>query len=117
MYFDRYLWRLTRGLRGRITLSILVGLAAAAFGIARFTLLGTMLALIFADAGMLSIALAAFGVAAAVLLRGLLDHYRTMIAHQTAARVQTELRGPVRQAVRRPQGRPDLVGLSVRDDR
>src|ERR1700740_235352 len=93
MYFDRYLWRLTRGLRGRITLSILVGLAAAAFGIARFTLLGTMLALIFADAGMLSIALAAFGVAAAVLLRGLLDHYRTMIAHQTAARVQTELRG------------------------
>src|SRR5215470_15838261 len=93
MYFDRYLWRLTRGLRGRIALSILVGLAAAAFGIARFTLLGTMLALIFADAGMLSIALAAFGVAAAVLLRGLLDHYRTMIAHQTAAHVQTELRG------------------------
>ncbi len=93
MYFDRYLWRLTRGLRGRIALSIVVGLAAAAFGIARFTLLGTMLALIFADAGMLSIALAAFGVAAAVLLRGLLDHYRTMIAHETAARVQTDLRG------------------------
>src|SRR5215470_7769342 len=93
MYFDRYLWRLTRGLRGRIALSILVGLAAAAFGIARFTLLGTMLALIFADAGMLSIALAAFGVAAAVLLRGLLDHYRTIIAHRTAARVQEELRG------------------------
>ncbi|HEU0217860.1 MAG TPA: ABC transporter ATP-binding protein [Stellaceae bacterium] len=93
MYFDRYLWRLTRGLRGRIALSIAVGLAAAAFGIARFTLLGTMLALIFADAGMLSIATAAFGVAAAVMLRGLLDDYRTMIAHQTAARVQTELRG------------------------
>jgi len=93
MYFDRYLWRLTRGLRGRIALSIAVGLAAAAFGIARFTLLGTMLALIFADAGILSIAMAAFGVAAAVMLRGLLDHYRTMTAHQTAARVQTELRG------------------------
>src|SRR5215472_6553902 len=93
MYFDRYLWRLTRGLRGRIALSIAVALAAAAFGIARFTLLGTMLALIFADAGMLSIAMAAFGVAAAVMLRGLLDHYRTMTAHQTAARVQTELRG------------------------
>src|SRR5215469_12486940 len=93
MYFDRYLWRLTRRLRGRIALSIAVGLAAAAFGIARFTLLGTMLALIFADAGILSIAMAAFGVAAAVMLRGLLDHYRTMTAHQTAARVQTELRG------------------------
>ncbi|HWB50135.1 MAG TPA: ABC transporter ATP-binding protein [Stellaceae bacterium] len=93
MYFDRYLWRLTRGLRGRIALSIGVGLAAAAFGIARFTLLGMMLALVFAGAGTLAIAVAALGVAAAVVLRGLLDHYRTVIAHQTAAQVQTDLRG------------------------
>src|SRR5258708_27246230 len=93
MYFDRYLWRLTRGLRGRIALAILIGLAAAAFGIARFALLGTMLALIFAGAGFWPIALAAFGVAASVVLRGLLDHYRTLIAHQTAAQVQTDLRG------------------------
>jgi len=93
MYFDRALWRLTRGLRGRIALSILVGLGAAAFGIARFTLLGTMLALVFAGAGIWSVGLVAFGVAAAVVLRGLLDHYRTVIAHQTAAQVQTDLRG------------------------
>src|SRR5215469_402811 len=93
MYFDRYLWRLTRGLRGRIALSILVGLAAAAFGIARFTLLGTMLSLVFAGAGFLSVGLAAAGVAIAVVLRGFLDHYRTTIAHRTAAQVQTELRG------------------------
>ena len=93
MYFDRYLWRLTRGLRGQIALAILIGLCAAAFGIARFTLLGTMLARVFAGSGFVSIALAALGVAAAVILRGVLDHYRTQIAHRTAAKVQTELRG------------------------
>jgi ATP-binding cassette subfamily B protein len=93
MYFDRNLWKLTRGLRGRIALSILVGLGAAAFGIARFTLLGSMLSRVFAGSGFFSIALAAVGVAIAVVLRGLLDHYRTAMAHQTAAQVQTDLRG------------------------
>jgi ATP-binding cassette subfamily C protein CydCD len=93
MYFDRALWRLTRGLRGRIALAILIGLCAAAFGIARFTLLGTMLARVFAGSGFLSIAVAAIGVATAVVMRGLLDHYRTLIAHRTAAQVQTDLRG------------------------
>jgi ATP-binding cassette subfamily B protein len=93
MYFDLRLWRLTRGLRGRIGLAILIGLCAAAFGIARFTLLGTMLARVFAGAGFLPIALAAIGVAIAVILRGWLDHCRTIIAHRTAAKVQTELRG------------------------
>ncbi|HWD58694.1 MAG TPA: ABC transporter ATP-binding protein [Stellaceae bacterium] len=93
MYFDRRLWALTRGLRGQIGLSILIGLGAAAFGIARFTLLGTMLSRVFANAELVSIALAAFGVGVAVILRGVLDHYRTQIAHRTAAKVQTDLRG------------------------
>src|SRR5579863_7786822 len=84
MYFDRRLWALTRGLRGRIALSILIGLGAAAFGIARFTLLGTMLSRVFAGSGFMSIALVAVGVAAAVVLRGYLDHLRTQIAHGTA---------------------------------
>ena len=93
MYFDRRLWALTRGLRGRIALSILIGLCAAAFGIARFTLLGTMLARVFAGSGFASIAIAAAGVAVAVILRGFLEHLRTQMAHGTAALVQTDLRG------------------------
>ena len=93
MYFDRRLWALTRGLRARIALSILIGLGAAAFGIARFTLLGTMLARVFAGAGFLSIAVAGAEVAAAVILRGFLEHLRTQMAHGTAALVQTDLRG------------------------
>jgi ATP-binding cassette subfamily B protein len=93
MYFDRQLWQLTRGLRGRILLAIAIGLAASAFGIARFALLGALLARVFTGAGATAIALAAVGVALAVLLRGLLDHSRTVIAHHTASRVQKDLRG------------------------
>src|SRR5690242_13730463 len=92
MYFDRRLWQLTRGLRGRILLAIAIGLAAAAFGIARFALLGALLARVFSGAGAAAIALTACGVAGAVLLRGALDHSRTVIAHRTASRVQQDLR-------------------------
>src|SRR5438067_2857530 len=93
MYFDRRLWQLTRGLRGRILLAIVIGLAASALGIARFALLGVLLARVFTGAGFAPIAEAAIGVALAVLLRGLLDHSRTIIAHHTASRVQEDLRG------------------------
>src|SRR5947199_1591478 len=93
MYFDRRLWQLTRGLRGRILLAIVIGLVASAFGIARFALLGILLAQVFTGAGLMPIALAAIGLAGAVLLRGLLDHSRTVIAHNTASRVQEDLRG------------------------
>src|ERR1700740_769883 len=93
MYFDRPLWELTRGLRGRIALAILIGLAAAGFGIARFVLLGALLARVFASDAVTIVVILATGVAAAVILRGLLDHLRTVIAHRTASRVQQDLRG------------------------
>src|SRR5260370_37397852 len=93
MYFDRRLWELTRGLRGRIGLTILIGLIAAAFGIARFALLGALLARVFVGAGFAIIATLAVGVAAAVLLRATLDHARTIIAHNNASRGQEALRG------------------------
>src|SRR5439155_1667880 len=83
----------TAGLRGRIGLAILIGLLAAGFGIARFALLGALLARVFSDDGFAIIAILAAGVAAAVLLRALLDHARTVIAHNNASRVQEALRG------------------------
>jgi ATP-binding cassette subfamily C protein CydCD len=92
MYFDRRLWELTRGLRGRIALAIALGLVASIFGIARFALLGALLARVFAGAAVGTIASLAIGVAAAVILRAVLDHARTMIAHHNAARVQEALR-------------------------
>src|ERR1700730_7483575 len=93
MYFDPRLWELTRGMRGRILLAILLGLLAAGFGIARFALLGALLARVFTGAGFAMIALAATGVGVAVLLRGFLDHTRTVIGHRTASQVQEDLRG------------------------
>ncbi|HZT52740.1 MAG TPA: ABC transporter transmembrane domain-containing protein, partial [Stellaceae bacterium] len=93
MYFDPRLWQLTRGLRGRIVLTVLVGLAAAAVGISRFVLLGTLMAMVFRGAALPRLVLPAVGVVAAVLLRAALEHGRTMIAHGTAARVQELLRG------------------------
>src|SRR5260370_6786460 len=93
MYFDRRLWELTRGMRGRILLAILLGLLAAGFGIARFALLGALLARVFTGAGFAAIALAATGVGLAVLLRRFLHHTRTVIAHPTPSHVPGDLPG------------------------
>jgi ATP-binding cassette subfamily B protein len=93
MYFDRRLWQLTRGMRGWIAAAVLLGLVASVLGIARFAILGVLLSHVFSDAGLVAIALPALGVAAAVILRGLVDHHRIMISHRTAGRVQEILRG------------------------
>ena len=93
MYFDRRLWALTRGLRGWIALAVLLGLITSVVGIARFALLGVLLSRVFDGAGFVAIAIPAAGVAAAVLLRGVVDHHRAMISHRTAAHVQEDLRG------------------------
>ena len=93
MYFDWRLWQLTRGLRGRIALTVAVGLGAAAVGILRFVLLGSLMAAVFRGAATAALALPAALVVAAVLLRAVLEHTRTMVAHRTAAQVQAILRG------------------------
>jgi len=93
MYFDRRLWELTRGLRGWIALAIILGLVASVVGIARFAILGVLLSHVFSGGGVVAVALPALGVAAAVILRGYIEHHRAMISHRTAARVQEELRG------------------------
>jgi ABC-type multidrug transport system fused ATPase/permease subunit len=92
VYFDRRLWQLTRGMRWRILATVLMGLASAAVGMARFVFLGALLALVFRGAPAAALLPPAAAVAAAVLLRGFLEHERTMIAHRTAARVQEVLR-------------------------
>ena len=93
MYFDRRLWRMMRGARWRLAAQVAAGLVAAGVGIARFVFLGWLLARVFEGAGAEALALPAASVAAAVLLRGVLEHVRTMIAHTTAARIQEMLRG------------------------
>ncbi|HWX46902.1 MAG TPA: ABC transporter ATP-binding protein [Roseomonas sp.] len=92
MYFDLRLWRLTKGLRLGMLAGVLLGLLALAAGITRFAALGVALARVFHGEGLAGAAPWLAAAAAAVLLRALLDHARTVIAHRTAAAVQTKLR-------------------------
>jgi len=50
VYFDRRLWGLTAGCRGRIAFAVVLGLATAAAGVARLALLGWLLGRLFAGA-------------------------------------------------------------------
>ena len=92
MYFDRRLWALTAGVRGRIAANVAVGLLAVSVGIARLALLGWLLGLVLAGRPLSEIGLAVGLVAGALVARSALEHARTMAAHRTAARVQQRLR-------------------------
>ena len=87
MYIDRRLWALTEGVRLRIAAAVLIGLLAVAAGIARLALLGWLLARVAAGDGALALAMPAAATAAVIVLRGLLEYWRAMVAHETAARV------------------------------
>jgi ATP-binding cassette subfamily C protein CydCD len=92
LYFDFRLWQLTRGMRWRIAATILMGLLASVVGVARFVLLGSLIALVYRGAPAAALILPGAAVAAIVLVRAVLEHERTMVAHRTAARVQEVLR-------------------------
>jgi ATP-binding cassette subfamily C protein CydCD len=92
MFLDGRLWQFTAGLRWRIAGAVVVGLLAALVGIARLGLLGWLLAQVFAGAPAESLILPVCLVAAVMVLRGVLEYWRNMIAHHTAARVQLHLR-------------------------
>jgi len=92
MHFESRLWKFTEGVRLRILGAVLVGLAAAALGILRLGLLGWLIGAVFEGRNLASLAIPVAGVAAVIALRGIFEQWRTMIAHETAARVQKKLR-------------------------
>ena len=95
MHFDLRLWRMTQGLRGHMALSVALGLAALGVGIARFAFLGMFLAGVFQGKPVADLMGPLGGVIVAILLRGVLDHSRAMVAHRTASQVQIALRARV----------------------
>ncbi len=92
MYLDRRLWRFTAGVRGRIAGAAFIGLLSAALGIARLALAGWLIAAAIAGRPLYDLLALAAGVVAAVLLRAGIDHWRAVVAHRTAAAVQSTLR-------------------------
>ncbi|PYM61996.1 MAG: ABC transporter, partial [Candidatus Rokuibacteriota bacterium] len=92
MYIDRRLWAFTAGVRVRIAWTVLLGMLAVSAGIARLALLGWLLGRVLSGAPLAAVVMVATAVALLIGLRGALDYARTLVAHQTAARVQARLR-------------------------
>jgi ABC-type multidrug transport system fused ATPase/permease subunit len=92
MYLDRELWTFTAGVRLRIAWTVVVGLAGVAIGTTRLALLGWLLAKVLAGAPVASLLPWVALVAGVIVTRGALEYYRAMVAHETAARVQSRLR-------------------------
>src|SRR3546814_8638360 len=88
MHFEPRLWAFTEGVRLRILWAVLIGLVAVGFGVARLGLLGWLIGEVFAGRGVEALALPIAIIAAVMMLRGVFEHWRTMVAHETAARVQ-----------------------------
>jgi len=101
VFYDSRLWSLTRGARGAIAQAVAIGVLASVAGIVRLGLLGWLIADVFdgASAGDLADRIAL--VAVVMVARGVLEHWRKMIAHRTAARVQLALRAQLHDHVLR----------------
>jgi ATP-binding cassette subfamily C protein CydCD len=92
MHFESRLWQFTQGVRQRIVGAALIGLAAVGLGMARLMLLAWLIAQVFAGRDLKDLAGPILGIAAVMVLRGAFEHWRVVVAHDTAARVQRRLR-------------------------
>jgi len=92
MHFETRLWQFTEGVRLRMVYTVLIGLVATCFGIARLALLGWLIGRIFAGDGLQELFVPVLAVALVIVIRGALEHWRALVAHATAARVQLRLR-------------------------
>lgn len=92
MYFDSRLWGFTKGVRARIVGAVAIGILATGFGIARLALLGWLIAQVFQGVPLDELIVPFVCVAIVMVLRGGLEYLRTMVAHNTAAKVQVHLR-------------------------
>lgn len=92
MYFDRELWRFTRGHRGRFALAVGIGLAAVTAGLARLALFGWLVGLALRGAPLAEMLAVAALAVCAIGLRGWLEVWRTRLADETSATVQHALR-------------------------
>jgi ATP-binding cassette subfamily C protein CydCD len=92
MHFEPRLWQFTEGVRLRILGAVLVGLASVALGVARLGLLGWLIGKVLAGSGIAALWLPVACIATVMALRAVFEHWRLMVAHRTAARVQQKLR-------------------------
>ncbi len=92
MHIEPRLLQFTAGVRGRIAATVAVGLAAVGLGVARLALLGWLIGAVFAGRTMAELAWPIALIALVMVLRGVFEYGRVMMAHGTASRVQKKLR-------------------------
>ena len=92
MHFDYRLWGFTHGVRGRIFFAVLIGVLATALGVARLALLGWLIGLVFEGRSVTTLVFPLLVTACVMVLRGIFEHWRTLVAHKTASIVQKMLR-------------------------
>ncbi|MCA0246680.1 MAG: ABC transporter ATP-binding protein/permease [Proteobacteria bacterium] len=92
MHIEPRLLVFTRGVRARIAATVAVGLLGVGLGIARLALLGWLIGQVFAGKPLQELVLPVVLIAVVMVLRGVAEHWRAVMAHETAARVQKALR-------------------------
>jgi ATP-binding cassette subfamily C protein CydCD len=101
VFFDSRLWALAKSERAALIQAVAIGVVASVAGIVRLGLLGWLLAKVFTGVTARDLVLPTLVVAAAMVVRGGLEHWRKMLAHRTAARVQLSLRTQLHEHVLR----------------
>jgi ATP-binding cassette subfamily C protein CydCD len=92
MHIEPRLLAFTRGVRGRIAAAVAIGLLSVGLGVARLGLLGWLIGQVFAGVSASALTLPILLIALVMVLRGAAEHWRAVVAHETAARVQKRLR-------------------------
>ncbi|MDP1753516.1 MAG: ABC transporter transmembrane domain-containing protein, partial [Reyranella sp.] len=92
MHIEPRLLVFTKGVRWRIAAAVAIGLLATGLGIARLGLLGWLIGLVFTGRDVTSLDGPILAIALVMVLRGWAEHWRAVVAHETAARVQKVLR-------------------------
>ena len=92
MHIEPRLLVFTKGVRSRIAAAVGIGLLAVGLGVARLGLLGWLIGQVFAGRPIRDLAWAALMIAVVMVLRGVSEHWRAVVAHENAARMQKRLR-------------------------
>ncbi|WP_395673128.1 ABC transporter ATP-binding protein [Inquilinus sp.] len=92
MHFEPRLWQFTQGVRIRIAWAVGIGLVSVALGVARLALLGWLIGQVFAGRPLAELVPSIVLIAGVMVLRGIAEYGRVMVAHETASRVQARLR-------------------------
>ncbi|HEY4167714.1 MAG TPA: ABC transporter ATP-binding protein [Reyranella sp.] len=92
MHIEPRLLAFTQGIRLRIAGAVALGLLSVSLAVARLGLLGWLIGQVFAGRPLRDLAWAALMIALVMVLRGVSEHWRAVVAHENAARVQKRLR-------------------------